>query len=88
MSLKFKNKNHERALQNNSPGSSSQSFEEDEYLKVIEGIKKTYKQKIRPLEVTYNFEGKNKNKYTVSVPCWLIKKYLKFRVPFSPLDGF
>jgi hypothetical protein len=24
----------------------------------------------------------------VSVPCWLIKKYLKFRVPFSPLDGF
>lgn len=30
---------------------------DDEYAQVIEGVKKIYKTKIRPLEVTYNFEG-------------------------------
>ena len=38
------------------PGSNG-SFTEDEYHQIIEGIKRTYNQKIRPLEVTYNFEG-------------------------------
>jgi hypothetical protein len=55
MSLNFKKKQgKERSTSNNS---SSQTFEEDEYAKVIEGIKKIYKQKIKPVEVTYNFEG-------------------------------
>ncbi|KAI8984177.1 P-loop containing nucleoside triphosphate hydrolase protein [Mycotypha africana] len=30
---------------------------DDEYTRVIDGIKKIYKQKIKPVEVTYNFEG-------------------------------
>ncbi|KAI8143617.1 P-loop containing nucleoside triphosphate hydrolase protein [Fennellomyces sp. T-0311] len=40
-----------------SANSSTQNWNEDEYEQVIEGVKKIYKSKIRPLEVTYNFEG-------------------------------
>lgn len=54
MSLNFKKKQRKTSGDN----STSQMFEEDEYAKVIEGIKKIYKQKIKPLEETYNFEGK------------------------------
>ncbi|KAF7725112.1 hypothetical protein EC973_000438 [Apophysomyces ossiformis] len=36
---------------------SSTSLQDDEYAQVIEGIKKIYNHKIKPLEVTYNFEG-------------------------------
>lgn len=57
MSMNFKKKNV-NGRQNSSPHNDSQSFEDDEYIKVIEGIKKVYKHKIKPLEVTYNFEGK------------------------------
>lgn len=53
MSLHFKKKDKPSP----SP-SGSQSFEDDEYAKVIEGIKRIYKQKIKPVEVTYNFEGR------------------------------
>ncbi|KAI8351768.1 P-loop containing nucleoside triphosphate hydrolase protein [Choanephora cucurbitarum] len=56
MSLNFKKKNNSKERQGSSP-SSSHVFEDDEYAKVIEGIKRIYKQKIKPLEVTYNFEG-------------------------------
>ncbi|KAI9016531.1 P-loop containing nucleoside triphosphate hydrolase protein [Phycomyces nitens] len=37
--------------------SSSPSPRDDEYSQVIEGIKKIYNSKIKPLETTYNFEG-------------------------------
>lgn len=37
--------------------SSTQNWGEDEYAQIIEGVKKIYKTKIKPLEVTYNFEG-------------------------------
>ncbi|KAI9474062.1 MAG: P-loop containing nucleoside triphosphate hydrolase protein [Benjaminiella poitrasii] len=33
------------------------SWGDDEYAQIIEGVKKIYKSKIKPLEVTYNFEG-------------------------------
>lgn len=56
MSLNFKKKNG-KERQNSSPLGST-TFEDDEYAKVIEGIKRIYKQKIKPVEVTYNFEGK------------------------------
>ncbi|CAO3638849.1 unnamed protein product [Mucor fragilis] len=55
MSLNFKKKNG-KERQNSSP-SGSTTFEDDEYAKVIEGIKRIYKQKIKPVEATYNFEG-------------------------------
>ncbi|CEG72115.1 hypothetical protein RMATCC62417_07727 [Rhizopus microsporus] len=43
---------------NNRPHySSSTNWADDEYAQVIEGVKKIYKTKIKPLEVTYNFEG-------------------------------
>ncbi|KAG2194106.1 hypothetical protein INT47_003049 [Mucor saturninus] len=53
MSLNFKKKQRKAS----GDGAGSQLFEEDEYAKVIEGIKKIYKQKIKPVEETYNFEG-------------------------------
>lgn len=37
--------------------SSSANWGDDEYAQVVEGVKRIYKTKIRPLEVTYNFEG-------------------------------
>lgn len=40
--------------------SSSTNWGDNEYAQVIEGVKKIYKTKIKPLEVTYNFEGKIK----------------------------
>ncbi|RCH98157.1 3-hydroxyisobutyryl-CoA hydrolase [Rhizopus azygosporus] len=54
MSLHFKKKHPQ---QTNSSANSSQVFEDDQYAKVVDGIKKIYRQKIKPLEVTYNFEG-------------------------------
>lgn len=42
--------------------SSSANWGDDEYAQVVEGVKKIYRTKIRPLEVTYNFEGKEKKK--------------------------
>ncbi|KAI8053696.1 P-loop containing nucleoside triphosphate hydrolase protein [Gilbertella persicaria] len=39
------------------PHSSSTNWSDDEYAMVIEDIKKIYRTKIKPLEVTYNFEG-------------------------------
>jgi EH domain-containing protein 3/EH domain-containing protein 1 len=56
MSLNFKKKSG-KERQTSTNNSSSQTFEDDEYAKVIEGIKRIYKQKIKPVEVTYNFEG-------------------------------
>ena len=44
-----------------SANNSVQNWAEDEYEQVIEGVKKIYKSKIRPLEVTYNFEGNTYN---------------------------
>lgn len=58
MSLNFKKKSAGKERQDSTNNSSSQTFEDDEYAKVIEGIKRVYKQKIKPVEVTYNFEGK------------------------------
>lgn len=47
-----------RQPSNNRPHySSSTNWADDEYAQVIEGVKKIYKTKIKPLEVTYNFEG-------------------------------
>jgi EH domain-containing protein 3/EH domain-containing protein 1 len=57
MSLNFKKKSIGKDRLHSSSPSGSQTFEDDEYAKVIEGIKKIYKQKIKPVEVTYNFEG-------------------------------
>lgn len=42
---------------------------DDEYGKLIEGVKKIYRTKIRPLEVTYNFEG-NKRNFFLHVFMW------------------
>ncbi|KAI9495824.1 P-loop containing nucleoside triphosphate hydrolase protein [Zychaea mexicana] len=67
MSLKHNPMKKKQQQQNGSPAngsvrgptanSSTQNWGEDEYEQVIEGVKKIYKSKIRPLEVTYNFEG-------------------------------
>jgi hypothetical protein len=54
-------KNHKKGKGENSPRpapSASTNWGDDEYAAVIEGVKKIYKTKIKPLEVTYNFEGK------------------------------
>ncbi|CEP08065.1 hypothetical protein [Parasitella parasitica] len=40
----------------NSPNAST-NWGDEEYNKIIEGVKRVYKTKIKPLEVTYNFEG-------------------------------
>ncbi|KAI8637864.1 P-loop containing nucleoside triphosphate hydrolase protein [Parasitella parasitica] len=55
MSFHLKKKNG-KERQNSGP-SGSTTFEDAEYAKVIEGIKRTYKTKIKPVETTYNFEG-------------------------------
>ncbi|KAL9546832.1 hypothetical protein MBANPS3_006467 [Mucor bainieri] len=39
-----------------SPNAST-NWGDEEYNKIIEGVKRVYKTKIKPLEVTYNFEG-------------------------------
>lgn len=36
---------------------SSSGWTVDEYTQIIEGVKRVYNAKIRPLEETYNFEG-------------------------------
>ncbi|ORY94698.1 P-loop containing nucleoside triphosphate hydrolase protein [Syncephalastrum racemosum] len=57
--MSFKNKKFGK----NSPssptpnGSLNSGWQDDEYFQIIEGVKKIYNHKIRPLEVTYNFEG-------------------------------
>ncbi|KAI9474280.1 MAG: P-loop containing nucleoside triphosphate hydrolase protein [Benjaminiella poitrasii] len=56
MSLHLKKKTG-KERQNSVAHGTFQTFEDNEYAKVIEGIKRIYKQKIKPLESTYNFEG-------------------------------
>ncbi|KAI8361767.1 P-loop containing nucleoside triphosphate hydrolase protein [Blakeslea trispora] len=41
----------------NSSQQGSANWNDDEYAMIIEDIKKVYRSKIKPLEVTYNFEG-------------------------------
>jgi hypothetical protein len=36
----------------------NQNWNDDEYAAILDGVKKVYRKKIKPLEVTYNFEGK------------------------------
>ncbi|KAI9321458.1 P-loop containing nucleoside triphosphate hydrolase protein [Dichotomocladium elegans] len=40
-----------------SPRPGQNNVEDDEYAQIIDGLKRIYNQKIRPLETTYNFEG-------------------------------
>ncbi|KAI9018790.1 P-loop containing nucleoside triphosphate hydrolase protein [Phycomyces nitens] len=54
MSLSFK---HKKDKPSKHKGGSKSTLEEDEYAQVIAGVKKIYNSKIRPLEITYNFEG-------------------------------
>ena len=56
MSFRMKKNGKGSPAPSGTPGSNG-SFTEDEYYQIIEGVKRTYNQKIRPLEVTYNFEG-------------------------------
>ncbi|CAO3622428.1 unnamed protein product [Mucor fragilis] len=58
MSGIFKHKK-EKTSQQQTRGSpnASTNWGDEEYNKIIEGVKKIYKTKIKPLEVTYNFEG-------------------------------
>ncbi|KAI9311987.1 P-loop containing nucleoside triphosphate hydrolase protein [Dichotomocladium elegans] len=57
MPLKHKDPPVNESAQAHSPHNSAQNWGDDEYNQIIEGVKKIYKSKIRPLEVTYNFEG-------------------------------
>jgi hypothetical protein len=41
-----------------SPREGYPTWEDDEYGQIIDDVKRIYKSKIKPLEVTYNFEGK------------------------------
>ncbi|KAI8096934.1 P-loop containing nucleoside triphosphate hydrolase protein [Halteromyces radiatus] len=41
----------------NSPQQGDLSWEDNEYGQIVEDVKRVYKSKIKPLEVTYNFEG-------------------------------
>ncbi|KAI8638659.1 P-loop containing nucleoside triphosphate hydrolase protein [Parasitella parasitica] len=59
MSATFKNKKDNPTYQyqtRNSPNAST-NWGDEEYNAIIEGVKRVYKTKIKPLEVTYNFEG-------------------------------
>ncbi|CAO3613071.1 unnamed protein product [Cunninghamella echinulata] len=47
----------ERHSPNGSSSEYHSSWNDQEYEKIIEGVKQVYKAKIKPLEVTYNFEG-------------------------------
>lgn len=57
----FKHKKKEDSSNTSSPRPGQQSSSnwggDDEYAQLIEGVKKVYRNKIKPLEVTYNFEG-------------------------------
>jgi hypothetical protein len=44
--------------QNSRTKPSNQNWNDDEYAAILDEVKKVYRKKIRPLEVTYNFEGK------------------------------
>lgn len=49
---------HKKKEESSSPRPGQQSnWGDDEYAQLIEGVKKVYRNKIKPLEVTYNFEG-------------------------------
>lgn len=63
MSGIFKHKKEKTGQQQTrgSPNAST-NWGDEEYNKIIEGVKRVYKTKIKPLEVTYNFEGKGKKK--------------------------
>ncbi|KAL7318147.1 hypothetical protein PS15m_004406 [Mucor circinelloides] len=58
MSGIFKHKKEKTGQQQTrgSPNAST-NWGDEEYNKIIEGVKRVYKTKIKPLEVTYNFEG-------------------------------
>ncbi|ORX56965.1 hypothetical protein DM01DRAFT_1334522 [Hesseltinella vesiculosa] len=51
------NKSDKSSSRINSPAPKVNSWNDEDYDKVIEGVKHIYKTKIKPLEVTYNFEG-------------------------------
>ncbi|OBZ85862.1 EH domain-containing protein 2 [Choanephora cucurbitarum] len=56
----FKNSiKKEKSMKSPSQKGSSANWNEDEYAMIIEDIKRVYRSKIKPLEVTYNFEGSN-----------------------------
>ncbi|KAI8138454.1 P-loop containing nucleoside triphosphate hydrolase protein [Fennellomyces sp. T-0311] len=55
MSLRLKKNGKGSPSSSRSP--TSASIQDDEYAQIIEGVKRTYNHKIRPLEITYNFEG-------------------------------
>jgi hypothetical protein len=59
MSGIFKNNKERSSQRQQTRGSPNASTDwgDVEYNKIIEGVKKIYKTKIKPLEVTYNFEG-------------------------------
>lgn len=67
MSGIFKHKK-EKTSQQQTRGSpnASTNWGDEEYNKIIEGVKKIYKTKIKPLEVTYNFEGKEWHTQTIN----------------------
>lgn len=71
--------------------SSAANWGDDEYAQLIEGVKKVYRNKIKPLEVTYNFEGMfvlitrkkaslNQNHSTIN--------FLYRRISLCPFDRF
>lgn len=64
----------------NSPGNSSDghksSWNDQEYEQIIEGVKKVYNAKIKPLEVTYNFEGNTKKKTNIIEAILSLSVYL------------
>jgi hypothetical protein len=69
-------KNHKKEKAGDSPRGapgphSSTNWGDDEYAAVVEGVKKIYKTKVKPLEVTYNFEGKQVKKKKKKKKNWL-----------------
>lgn len=53
-------KNHKKEKGGSSPPHRpATNWGDEEYDAIIEGVKKIYRTKIKPLEVTYNFEGKH-----------------------------
>lgn len=58
MSLKSKKANGKGSPAPSAGNAASvNGWQDDEYAQIIEGVKRIYNAKIRPLEVTYNFEG-------------------------------
>ncbi|KAI8062536.1 P-loop containing nucleoside triphosphate hydrolase protein [Gongronella butleri] len=51
------NKSDKSSSRVNSPAQNINSWNDEDYDRVIDGVKRIYQSKIKPLEVTYNFEG-------------------------------